>query len=55
MRIPEHIKKKLHRIAWLHDRAGALMFEVERWLENNGFDLYQLRDGSGCGLEEFEY
>lgn len=54
MKIPNHIKIKLHRVAKLNYVSMKLMEEVEQWLESKGFDIEELRCGDGCSLEEFD-
>lgn len=55
MKVPKYIKEKMHRIVALNQAAAAEMEDVEAWLEQKGFDIEALRDGSGCSLEELEY
>lgn len=55
MKIPKHIKNSMHRVARLHSEANSEMNKVEDWLEKNGFDIDELRDGSGTSLEELDY
>ena len=56
-RVPEHIKRKMHRVAALHQQSSKVMNEIECWLEKNGIDTSTdgLRDGCGTGLDELEY
>lgn len=65
-KVPKHIRHAIHRIAELNAQAQKYMGDVEAWLDYYGFnsstdyvDDYKfptpLRDGSGIGLEEFEY
>lgn len=53
--VPKNIRRSLHRIAELSTWVEAHMASVEGYLERQGFDIEALRDGSGCGLEEFLY
>lgn len=58
MKVPKHIKEKMHRVARLNSLADYEMRKVECWLEKRGFDVTSdggLRDGGGCSLEELEY
>lgn len=55
MRVPNHIKKKMHMIARYAYLSDCYMKEVEEWIEKNGYDIESLRDGCGCSLEELEY
>lgn len=58
MKVPKHIKEKMHRIAFLVSEADRLMTDVEEWLKKKSGDTSfpdMLRDGSGCSLEELEY
>ena len=55
MKIPQHIKNKMHRIVALNRAADKEMEIVEKWLEKQGFDIETLRNGDGCSLEELEY
>ena len=55
MKVPKYIREKMRRCAVLNQQAAAEMQALEEWLEKNGFDIEDLRDGSGCSLEELEY
>lgn len=58
MKIPKHIREKMHRVARLNALADYEMRKVECWLESKGFDITSeggLRNGDGCSLEELEY
>lgn len=57
MKVPKHIKAKMQKIVQLNQAAAKEMKEVERWLEQRGFDTSEcgLRDGCGASLEELEY
>ena len=54
-KVTRAVKAKLWTIAEMHRKAAMLMKEVEGYLESKGLDIDELRDGSGVGLEEFEY
>lgn len=59
-KVPKHIKKTLHRIAFLNAQAALYMEGIEDWLRFHGFNPdteggNSLRNGSGYGLEEFDY
>lgn len=53
--IPKHIREKMHKIADLHSRAADLSAKVDNWFTEHGFDVEELRDGSGISLEELDY
>lgn len=55
MKIPKHIKDKMHRIADLHRKAAELSREVDAWFIDHGFDMDDLRCGDGFSLEELDY
>ena len=55
MRVPKYIREKMRRCATLYKQVAAEMEMIEKWLEKNGFDIEDLRDGSGVSLEELEY
>lgn len=55
MKVPKYIKNKMHRIVDLQNKACKEMCDVEKWLEEHGFDVEKLRSGDGCSLEELEY
>ena len=59
MKVPEYIKKEMHRVAHNAFLVNYHMRKIEDWLEKNGIDTFfdegGLRDGSGCGLEDLEY
>lgn len=55
MKIPDHIKKKMHRLAKLSQQAYALSREIDNYFVKNGYDIEKLRSGSGVSLEELEY
>lgn len=55
MRVPKYIREKMHRCAALNAQADAEMRVIEKWLEKNGFDVEDMRNGNGYSLEELEY
>ena len=55
MKIPNYIKHKMHQIAYLHSKAAAISSVVDNWFIEHGFDIEELRDGSGTSLEELDY
>lgn len=55
MKIPNHIKQKMHRLARLQATANELSRELDSWLEKQGFDIEKLRCGNGISLEELNY
>lgn len=55
MKVPNHIKQKLHRAAKMFAAASVIMSEVDEYFENKGIRSTQLRSGNGISLEEIEY
>lgn len=55
MKVPEHIRHKMHRLAALNSKAAALSREIDDWLIKRGFDIEELRCGDGYSLEELDY
>lgn len=55
MAIPKYIRNKMHSIAALHAQASELMGQVEDYLAKHGYDIEEIRDGSGASLEELDY
>lgn len=55
MKIPKHIRDKMHKLAKLHYQAAELGIEIDNWFITHGFDIEELRDGSGASLEELDY
>ena len=55
MKIPKHIRDKMHKLANLHYKAAELGMEIDSWFIAHGFDIEELRDGSGDSLEELDY
>ena len=55
MKVPKYIKNRMRRVAANALIVDFYMREIEEWLEANGFNVEELRDGSGCSLEELEY
>lgn len=55
MKIPKHIRDKMHCIADLHYKAAVMSRAVDDWLINKGFDIDELRCGDGYSLEELDY
>ena len=55
MKISKEIQAKMHRIVKLANECSALVKDVETYLGNKGINVEELRDGSGCSLEELEY
>ena len=54
-RVPKYIREKMSKCASLQRQAYAIMQDIEAWLEENGFDIGELRSGNGFSLEELEY
>lgn len=55
MKVPKHIRCKMHRMAELQSKAATLSREIDGWLIRNGFEIEELRNGDGCSLEELDY
>lgn len=55
MKIPKHIREKMHKIALYASKASTIDREVGLWLERCGFNVQELSDGSGFGYEELLY
>ena len=55
MKIPKHIRQKMHKIAEFSHKSGELSSEVDAWFEAHGYDIAELRCGDGCSLEELNY
>lgn len=55
MKIPNHIKQKMHRLAMIQTTANELSKELDDWFDKYGFDIEKLRCGNGISLEELNY
>lgn len=55
MKVPEYVRRKMHRLADLQSKATVLSREIDAWFMENGFDIEELSCGDGCSLEELEY
>ena len=55
MKIPKHIREKMHKMADLQRKAADLSILVDNWFIEHGFNIEELRDGSGISLEELDY
>lgn len=55
MKVPEYIRRKMHRVAKLQAEAAKLTSQVDEWLESRGYAAENLRCGDGYGLEELDY
>jgi len=55
MKIPKHIKDKMHRVADLNYKSATLSSEIDNWFVAHGFNIYELRCGDGRSLEELDY
>lgn len=55
MKIPNHIKQKMHRLARIQATANELSKELDDWFDKHGFDIEKLRCGNGISLEELDY
>lgn len=55
MKVPQYIRRKMHRLAALSHQAAKLSREIDKWFEERGFDAEDLRKGDGNSLEELEY
>lgn len=55
MKVPEYIRRKMHRAAKLHAEASKLTRQVDDWFESRGYAAEVLRCGDGLSLEELDY
>lgn len=55
MKVPEHIREKMHKIAELHRRATDISDVVDSWFIEHGYYMEDLRTGDGRSLEELDY
>lgn len=55
MKVPGHIREKMHKIAELHRRAADISYVVDSWFIEHGYDIEDLRTGDGSSLEELDY
>ena len=55
MKIPGHIREKMHKIALYARKASDLDHEVGLWLERCGLEVEKLSSGDGFGFEELLY
>lgn len=55
MKVPEYIRRKMHRAAKLHAEASKLTSQVDAWFESRGYTPENLRCGDGLSLEELDY
>lgn len=55
MKVPEYIRRKMHRAANLHAEASVLTRQIGEWFERRGYSMEDLRCGDGFSLEELDY
>lgn len=55
MKVPEYIRRKMHRAANLHAEASVLTRQIDEWFESRGYSVEDLRCGDGFSLEELDY
>ena len=55
MKIPKHIKKKMHRLARIYNDANRIALEITLYFDENGFDTDDLWEGPGLCLAELEH
>lgn len=55
VKVPEYIRRKMHRGAKLHAEASKLIKQVDEWFESRGYTPEILRCGDGYSLEELDY
>ena len=55
MKIPTNIQRKLVSASKHAAKCTQIMAEVDEYFESLGFTPEELRSGTGCSLEEFEY
>ena len=55
LKVPEYIRRKMHRAANLHAEASVLMRQIDEWFERRGYSMEDLRCGDGFSLEELDY
>lgn len=55
MKVPEYIRRKMHRAAQLHAEASKLTRQIDEWFESRGYAAEDLRCGDGYSLEELDY
>ncbi len=55
MKVPKHIRKRMHRAARLSKTMLTEMRIVDDWFTSHGYNIEELRSGDGTSLEEIEY
>lgn len=55
MKIPKHIKCKMHRLARIYNDANKISLELTLYFEDKGFDVDDLWQGTNVCLEQLEY
>ena len=55
MKVPKKIQNKMHKLANITAQAKLLSREIDDYFESKGYDIYELRSGSGNSLEELDY
>jgi hypothetical protein len=54
MKIPKHIKQKMHRLARIHQDADRIALELTMYFDGQGFDTDDIWEAKGLCLEELE-
>ena len=55
MKVPKHIKGKMHRLARIYNDANKISLEIDLYFDKKGFDIDDLWQGKDFCLEELEY
>lgn len=55
MKISKDIQNKMHKLAKLSAETNVLSHEIDKYFEDKGIDVEELRSGDGISLEELEY
>lgn len=55
MRVPNHIRTKMHLCASHAAQAAKYDTEIGHWLKQHGIDVEAISDGGGSSFEELMY
>lgn len=56
MKVPQHIREKMLEVGNFSRKAAAAMYDIEIWLEDNGYDTTKMmQDGGRFSLKELRY
>ena len=55
MKVPKHMRNRMHRAARLSKAMLTEMRIVDDWFISRGYNIEELRSGDGTSLEEIEY